>query len=135
MSTKPRLFINGYGVADVAYDPVDSVSVTADGVKTAFTLLNELYNLVDWSKVNVRSRIQYSDTSGTKFIIPYVGVASTGHFFIGDVFYGAGTLYIHIYRFAQNDCEYRGKTLSSTSTNDDYTSQVQPSGAKFEIFY
>lgn len=56
--TKPRLFINGYGVADVAYDPADSVSVTADGVKTYSALLDELYALVDFSKVSVNSKIR-----------------------------------------------------------------------------
>ena len=62
-STKPRLFLNGYGVADVAYDPVDSVSVTADGVKTWSALLDALFALTDQTKISKDSCV----TIGTEY--------------------------------------------------------------------
>ena len=52
------VLVNKEGQALAGMTPkVESVSVTADGVKTYATLLNELFALVDFSKVTVRTKL------------------------------------------------------------------------------
>ena len=130
--TKPRLFINGYGVADVAYDPVDSVSVTADGVKTWSSLMDELYALIDVSKLTRNSTLSLIYNSVYRMY--YVN-------FYSDTQLSAAsmnlTLNTNVY-----DIDYfflrasNSKRLNNTGgSGQDLSGQTAPSGAILALYY
>lgn len=129
--TKPRLFINGYGVVDVAYDPVDSVSVTADGVKTYDTLLNELLALIDVSRLTRNSGI-YIEDNGKVFHSNVIH--STFSEFV-NANYTTSSPYLHEARIRftyGSGAQYRNFTTSGYS---DQGTGVPTSGTKITFYY
>lgn len=63
------------GAIDEVNAKVDrgSVSVTADGVKTHSAMLDELYALIDKTKINIGSKVDFND--GEYFHLHVVGTA------------------------------------------------------------
>ena len=106
------------------------ISVTADGVKSYGQLLNELYALMDISKITIRS-IYYDGSS----ILP-IGRKATN-----DIRYFA--TYVEIDKvlsydviFKSNDSAiYMSISSGSTTTITNYTNNIPTSGSKFYIYY
>lgn len=111
-----------------------SVSVTADGVKTYAELFAELHALIDFTKVNVRTKME---TAGNIFhLVVLSGEDMT--FFNG----GAGSLTgFNIYSVsikAQSaNCHYFafGTTTAPAVNAADYASNVVENGRTFSIIY
>jgi len=115
--------------------PKGSVSVTADGVKTAAELLNELYAKTDWTKISGGSYLKYIAVDGTIFYIPFVAKVTTYYYFIGNVYYGGSYLYTHIYKIGSSSSEFLAKVFTTSITEDHYTNNVQTSGIIFSVYY
>ena len=107
-----------------------SVQVVADGVKTVSQLLNELYTLIDLTKIKPSSYVVLKTATA-------------------DFFYRAIRLNVDSVEFSCTTIpnstteQIRGITISSTSecymstngTISDVGSSVQPSGVKYQLFY
>ena len=105
------------------YPVGESVSVTADGVKTNGQLLTELYNLVDYSKVTTESVLI---------------VGATIHYRVDQLQYtstlGGATWYSEVYNVKTHEVGFvvygaNGNTIT------DVTNNVVASGTKFTLYY
>ena len=113
---------------------VDSVSVTADGVKTLTTLLDELYALVDFSKLSAFSAIIYngvsyriSDYSQSNKMIRGTTVAV----FTGRI--ESKTLQVRT--SPEPSKGFSATTTSSDTTFVDFSSDVPANGVNISIVY
>ena len=111
----------------------DKVSVTADGVKTYRQLFNELYGLIDRSKLTNRSVLWFKYTNGT---IQYYNLgenAATWYCFTMPMAGSAGAkATTFIIASTQNACEY---SASVGSTRTDYSTYVPQATTVFEVHY
>lgn len=103
-----------------------SISVTADGVKTYKTLLNELYALIDNTKLSSNTYIDFSSS-----IFRYARPFDSGYSFF--LSYGNSSVEIidHFLVHPSNSLytEYLNGNISS------YQDGVAASGAKIELYY
>ena len=108
----------------------DSVSVTADGVKTLATLLNELYALIDMNKVTDNAFIPYADsffklevkTSNNLFLTRSFSVANTIYY--GTMQVGSTNSIFHTWELKES-----GNTYTNHSTD------VPTNGTKLTLYY
>ena len=70
-------FIRTSDEADNPYQGAESVSVKGDGVKTIKTLLNELFALVDTSKITIDSKLILQSTATSKTYLFLYAVTDT----------------------------------------------------------
>ena len=74
-TTESRLFVNGFDVGNIRQYPtteeLDYVEVVADGVKTLATLLNELYVLIDTTRLCEGSCAEIKSTNGNTILYTY----------------------------------------------------------------
>lgn len=118
-------------VQEVKEIPSDSVSVTADGVKTYSALLNELYALVDKDRVSGDS---YLSTDG--YNIPVVYKSSSTIRIVGCMLADVGNTYINGYYLMESNStlySWSVKTTGNTVTNS--SSSVPTSGTTFTLYY
>lgn len=112
----------------------DYVEVTADGVKTYATLLNELYALVDKSKLNNNSYIRQS-SSYTVYKYASHNDSSIKFFYVG----GSTSNYdINLLQLGTNqeDNLYIGYSTSTSSTAiNNVSSNIVPNGRKITLYY
>ena len=129
--TKPRLFINGYGVADVAYDPVDSVSVTADGVKNLTALFTELYSLIDLSKVTAQSYLIFETT------LYRVNRVDNNYGFIdfGTYYGGSSSPYVYVDRLRVGGSSFSSLVVFTPTGSSNHSSEVLTSGKEVVFYY
>ena len=120
------LAINGKVIGGVPQIPQsDSVSVTADGVKTYQQILNELYALLDTTKITYNSYLKYGNyiyrlTLSMSGLYQYT-VATTA---------SSNTFIQKLSVSATSGCErMSGTTYSNLTTN------VPTNGATFTIYY
>lgn len=109
----------------------DSVIVTANGVKTARTLLNELFTLVDKTKVTDTSYIEFErDNDKLIFEISYIGGLAVryGHFAGGQL----ESLNLH-----SNESTYIRIDIGAPGgvTYTDKSQDVIETGRKFKLYY
>ena len=117
---------------DVPIPPVeeDVVSVTADGIKTIATLLNELHALIDMDKVTDNAYIPYADsffklevkTSTDLFLTRSFSVANTIYY--GTIQIGNTNSYFHSWELKGN-----GNVYSNHSTD------VPTQGTVISLYY
>ena len=111
----------------------DKVSVTADGVKTYRQLFNELYALIDRSKLSNRSTLWFIYTNGT---IQYYNLgenSASWYCFSLPMAGSAGAkATTFIIASTQNVCEY---SASVGSTRTDYSTYVPQVTTVFEVHY
>lgn len=125
-------YINGTPVGGVV-EPSgggESVSVTANGVKTTAQLLNELYALIDATKVNRNSKIER--TTNTGVVIYDFNYAEANEYYftsvtVFDTFVSFDTAVVE----ASNSkrYEYNGSSIA------DKTNAVPASGRTITLFY
>ena len=104
-----------------------SVSVTADGVKTSSQLLDELYALIDSTKVDGKSYLKMdgrdilhiNDLPGTKYSLANIAIGVSTIAGIGVQIRASGSI----------SATYSGTTVTDTSSN------VVTAGNKYEFFY
>lgn len=112
----------------------DYVEVTADGVKTYATLLNELYALVDKSKLNNNSYMRQS-SSYTVYKYASHNDSSIKFFYVG----GSTSNYdINLFQLGTNqeDNLYIGYSTSTSSTAiNNVSSNIVPNGRKLTLYY
>lgn len=117
----------------------DYVEVITDGVKTYGDLMNELYALVDRSKLSKSSHLIYNISSTTIDTLPLVHYTDSEIHFAGNI-YGyiadGGGLYSNAYCLKSSG-SYRLDTIVKSSGNTvAYNSSAKPaSGRKFIIVY
>lgn len=119
---------NGDSVEDVLGK--GSVSVTADGVKTYKALLNELYALVDTSKLTHHSK--YVDSNGLVFSVTAI---STYCRFASSYTYDTSFRTIGIQLHASDSGYYLYSTTTTGTTLNNMTNTVVTSGIKLTIYY
>lgn len=115
-----------YGIATGS----DSVSVTADGVKTFSQILDELYALIDYTKINEKSvlrignnilAIEHIDNSKISFTRSLAEAAKVTN--ASAVLKASSSIYI--------DAE----TVAASTSFTDYSSTVDTMGDVFKIIY
>lgn len=109
-----------------------SVSVIADGVKTVKQLLDELYALVDLSKITNSSKIVAEYTGGT-LVYHLMKIQGTDLFYLHDMSTSAFDIVNLKLAASSNSATYTVSGTSPTFGNTD--SYVWASGTKFELFY
>lgn len=111
--------------------PTFSVMVTADGVKTYEQLLNELYGLINFDKINVKSVLKHNGV-----IYQVVRASSTyARFTCTDV--TTSDIQNETMRIQSTSSRYfiSKITTSPTVTITNLSSTVATSGVKIELFY
>lgn len=105
------------------------VQVVADGVKTASTLLNELYALVDFTKITPHSLFVIETSS--IYIFQITRINSNFLEFTSDEIASASQHYTRAVKIASTSTYLTDTngTISNTS------SIVQPNGDKYKIIY
>ena len=106
----------------------ESVSVTTDGVKTMQTLLNELYALIDHTKMSTKATLQYLD---------YVYVSTNQ--IVGSTYqFVSATLYnqkIYIQRMTPRAGNSSGADTYNGTTYTNKSTSVPASGNTITIYY
>lgn len=108
----------------------ESVSVTADGVKTYRQLLNELFALVDFSKLNGRSFVVWENT--TTDIYPLQMIESTYFYASMFVIQGDGTLSQYSLR-VESANSYIIRLRGGTTKN--YSTDTATNGEVITLYY
>ena len=107
----------------------DSISVTADGVKTYTLLLNELYALTDFSKASSKTTLKFGGV-----VYQCVRISSTyGRFSWTEV--GGSDVKHETIRFQSTSSYYSATTTTSGTTFTALSSTVPTNGTKIELFY
>lgn len=107
-----------------------SVSVTADGVKTNATLLNELYALFDWTKVTKDSKIvRYRSADIAVYNIRVAN--STNGLYDNCGVTNTNTTYIEEVRISASSTIH----FMNGTTHTDASSSVQSAGTVFTLYY
>lgn len=121
------------GAIDEVVAKVDrgSVSVTADGVKTYGTLLNELQALVDYTKVTDYSYLKIGTVVMHTTVVNTSGSALVG----GSVSLNSNPphLFAHLFILATNDSHYYWADGSTSTT--DRTSSTVSNGIVIKLVY
>lgn len=119
-----------------ALAPKGSVSVTSDGVKTIGALLNELFALIDFSKVTSRSTFTVRNASGANAVHNLVRSSD------GNIRYSrisgldANGLVIYFYELQANASVcYSGALTATTYSRTDASSAVEQAGSTYIIEY
>lgn len=108
----------------------ESVSVTADGVKTYATLLNELFTLVDFSKVTVRTKLH---RTGDEILgLTLLASPSSLIFSFCYTFTANDTMICSMY-IASSGSKYM--TYNFGGSFSDRSNKVPTSGEKITIYY
>lgn len=115
----------------------DYVEVVADGVKTYSALLDELFSIIDVSRLSSVSSIYYVTSSGTVHtsVLRTKRQNDTILEFISPVLESVGHLYFHSLTVQQSSSKIITIDLSSTATHTDNSSSVLASGNKFRLYY
>lgn len=112
-----------------------SVSVTADGVKKYNELFNELFALVDMSKISSTS---YMTSSSSNYVFNYVNRSSANIVFSEiDPTTNGYTVGFMILASAVSDCDFVSYTTSTAGTTSKISSanSVAPNGRKITLYY
>ena len=108
-----------------------SVEVTADGVKSYATMLNELAALIDYSKLNKNSKLLISTATAVNASIISTYGSDVAYF--GSFYYGtATTIQAACYQIKVNDSHYSAGTIASPTDRD---STIPTSGITFKVEY
>lgn len=113
----------------------ESVSVTADGVKTYKSLMNELYALVDQTKLTPRSYMLNINPSGNKYPYYLERITSTEISFWKQRASSANVLVDTFYLSSSNSLLYEIMTSTSGTTIYDESNSTVASGNVFTIYY
>lgn len=109
-----------------------SVSVTADGIKTYRTLLNELASLMDGTKITTHSTMEIGS------LVLHVSRYSSTPYRYGSVD-TANTTSVRVFGVslspALSSCHYTVNTLGSSNTVDSQDSNIPTSGDKLTVHY
>ena len=106
------------------------VEVTADGVKTISTLLNELYSLVDMSKV---SGLSYFEKAERRYNLQAI---KSQYIVYSFVTVNPNYILTETITIMTNSSAYRSaNTVASSTTFTDNSSNVLTSGTKLRLFY
>ena len=111
----------------------ESVSVTADGVKTYGQLLNGLFALIDATKVECgQTYIKLQETSGYDSFMPLclLDHNEPSYMFIGEQYYNKSSNTIETYKWL-----VRASNSYIVKNATDSTSQIPTSGEKITIYY
>lgn len=114
----------------------ESVSVTADGVKTYQTLLNELFALVDFSKVTVRTT--FEQKAGSDFNPAFLKrkIGTTIVEFYGFTYTDASNCYALDVTIKSTGSAFKSRVFSSSGmSTSDSSSAVATNGEKLTIYY
>lgn len=109
----------------------ESVSVTADGVKTYAQLFDALYALIDGSKINHTSVLK-AGISGNIYIYHLVFYTSSRYIF--SYVTETGETSVRSYDVT-NGSKYYLSTHSSSIAHYDNSSQIPASGSTFTLYY
>ena len=133
------LYAIGKDVIGTQYSPnpnSNSVSVVADGTKTYATLLNELYALIDFSKVTRNTFVISTwGTTEYKFEVETIGASNL---VLTKSRTTNGNTYVETYTIANNSSSYIATTITNSgATSSDKSTNVVPSGygIKFTLYY
>ena len=112
-------------------EPQESVSVTADGVKTYRQIIYQLQQLIDWSKINRLSALQFDNVYYANiFTIRYSTHQCS--FCAGYTNANGATVERFFFEPIESDCfYYRSRGTSMT----DLTFNVPSSGTVFTLYY
>lgn len=110
----------------------DTVSVTADGVKTYATLLNELYALIDATKISQNSLLVV-DFIAYKIVCVFTYTTSAEYQFSKATISSGNKLVTDKFVIKSANSTYGQK--EENVTIDDRTSQQPTSGIKFTLHY
>lgn len=120
--------------ANPSYLPSDNaVSVTADGVKTYRQLFNELYALIDATKVTRNAKLIMTNTSGD-VIYDIERIYGNAVTFVKTRNIASDYLVETIW-FGTNSAYYLAATEASSTTFTDSTNSVPASGVTFTLYY
>ena len=108
-----------------------SVEVVADGVKTRGALLDELYALIDFTKLNAKSVLVAETASGSSYNPLVMYTAGTYAIFNGD-YVDASGIFSYTYYVKPSASISRN---SSAGTIADQSTIVPASGAKYTLIY
>ena len=114
-----------------------SVSVSADGVKTMGALLNELYALIDRTKLTHNSTFRITVSEGNYRYARIDNVSPTFINFVRAYTIATGQSEVNLYSLSANNSAQQVVVtyVNGTITGTDYTSEVKPVGQTFSILY
>ena len=117
----------------------DYVEVTADGVKTYSTLLNELWAKIDMSKISHETSLMFYDyqrNTNDYYIITRKRNSNNYLYFICDTEWGSTTTaYIGAMKIASSGSMFMVWEIQSTASSTDISSSVPVSGTKITLYY
>ena len=118
-------------VQDVIGGMGQSVSVTADGIKTLKTLLNELFALIDRNKMSTKSTLRYRND----IYVSANQITGYSYQFVNATI--SLLLKIYIQRMTVSNSAYVESTADKyeDTTYTDISSTVPSSGSKITIYY
>ena len=125
-----------YGLQMPAFYPAsrithESVSVTADGVKTYRQILNELYALIDYGKLNYNSALNV----GTAWYRLQNINASNETIFVCNLG-GVTNIFQATLNIRETSSEYYNATVNNGGfTATDRSANVPTSGIEFTVYY
>lgn len=127
-------YIYGTPVGGVAYPPGKSVSVTADGVKSHATLLDELLALIDASKIGRNSVLVYAPPNGNVNYCHIDRDTTSNGISFSNTIIGLNNNNVVDYYFILNSggCKYKERVNGSVTDNSTNAPTV---GAKYTIYY
>lgn len=103
-----------------------SVSVTADGVKTLGDLLNDLFSLVNMSKVTINTKLTTNSGVGVFTLTVKEPTMLT--------FHGGNVQYLNRIELKSNNSRFM-RFQYSNGDNTDYSTNVRPDGEIISIIY
>lgn len=107
-----------------------SVSVTADGVKTRGQLLNELFSLIDPTKINVNSKLERKTSSMSVNMYGFISRSTSGYgFSLSLAVDNNFTLHTVIISSTSAYWSYDGTTITNAS------SMVDGAGITYTLYY
>ena len=117
----------------------DYVDVTADGVKSYTTLLNELWALIDMSKITHETSLMFYDyqrNTNDYYVITRKRNSNNYLYFICDTEWGSTTTaYIGAMKIASSGSTFMAWEIQSTASSTDISSSVPVSGTKITLYY
>ena len=111
------------------------VEVTGDGVKTYATLLNELFALVDKTKINKSSALLNITPNGETYYYQPEYVDNTEFIFSGCSANQSNFAVTGVTIKATGSTSYQAVTSTSSTTINEQSSVVPVSGRKFRLVY
>lgn len=126
-----RVYLDG-DTTKTVQDAIErgSVSVTADGVKTRAQLYNELFALIDITKVSYNSKLSING-----WTLPVTIFTSTYIICAGISTVDATTTYTQSNNLSSNSTSFWRNITNTGATSGDRTSEVVSSGTKIEFIY